>query len=41
MYFAIFTRDDENSKQIERSCYEQLINNNFIENPNKFPSLFG
>ena len=35
MYFAIFTRDDENSKQIERACYEQLINNNFIENKEK------
>lgn len=32
MYFAIFTRDDDYSKQIEKSCYDELIKKGFIEN---------
>ncbi len=32
MYFAIFTRDDDYSKQIEKKCYDELIKKGFVEN---------
>lgn len=32
MYFAIFTRDDDYSKQIEKTCYDELIRSGFVEN---------